>query len=153
MLAEIKGHGSSYDHSRGRDDDKSIEAIARAMRLALSDARMTGDQIDCLSMSANGSVRMDRREARAVVVSLDGRSKKIPVTAIKSMLGETLGASGALQTVAMVEAMRDGVIPGISQLEETEKTFRSKWQAAKAGNSIFRAASSTRSALTGIAVR
>jgi len=45
------------------------------------------------------------------------------VTAIKSMLGETLGASGPMQAVALLETMRDGVLPGIPQLKETEDRF------------------------------
>ena len=44
-----------------------------------------------------------------------------PVTAVKSMLGETLGASGAFATIALIEAMHGGVLPGIRGLEEVEK--------------------------------
>jgi 3-oxoacyl-[acyl-carrier-protein] synthase II len=39
------------------------------------------------------------------------------------MLGETLGASGSLQAIAMVETMRDGVLPGILNLQEIENDF------------------------------
>ena len=123
VLAEIKGHGAGYDPSRGADDKKSTGAIARAIRQALNDAGITAGQIDGVSLSANGGVEADRRESEAVAVSFGGSSSRLPVTAIKSMLGETLGASGALQAVAMIEAMRDGVMPGISGLEEVEKGF------------------------------
>jgi 3-oxoacyl-[acyl-carrier-protein] synthase II len=123
IQAEIKGHGSGFDPSRGADDQVSVKAIARAIRLALDDAGMAKEQIDCLSASANGSVRGDRHEAQAIAASLNGHAQKVPVTAIKSMLGETLGASGAMQAVALVESLRSGVLPGISQLQELDEDF------------------------------
>jgi 3-oxoacyl-[acyl-carrier-protein] synthase II len=53
----------------------------------------------------------------------DGAARSLPVTAIKSMLGETLGASGAMQTVALLAAMRDNLLPGIRHLEQVEADF------------------------------
>jgi 3-oxoacyl-[acyl-carrier-protein] synthase II len=123
ILAEIRGQGSGFDPSRGTDARKSIETIARAIRLALDDAHVKTDEIDCLSMSANGSVRADRNEAEAAALVFGARAGKIPVTAIKSMLGETLGASGATQTVSLVEALHDGTLPGINQLDSVEEDF------------------------------
>ena len=123
VLGEIKAHGSSYDCSRGRDGTESVEAIASAIRHALSDAFLLPHEIDCLSASANGNQVGDRHEAEGVVAGLNGQTHKLPVTAIKSMLGETLGASGPLQAVDLLETMRDGVLPGISQLKETEDGF------------------------------
>jgi 3-oxoacyl-[acyl-carrier-protein] synthase II len=123
VLAQIRGHGGGYDCSRGRDDKKSVEVITRAIRQALNNAQTRPEQIDGLSASANGSVLGDRHEALAVAAAFDGRAPTLPVTAIKSRLGETLGASGAMQMVAMLEAMREGVLPGIGQLEQTEADF------------------------------
>lgn len=121
VLGEIKGHGSSYDCSRGRDG--SVEAIGFTIRQALSDAFLLPHEIDCLSASANGSRVGDRHEAEGVFVGLNGQTHKLPVTAIKSMLGETLGASGPMQAIALLETMRDGVLPGIPQLKEIEDGF------------------------------
>ena len=123
VWGEIKGHGTAYDVSRGTVGVQAVEAIARAMRLALHDAQTRADDIDCLSASANGSVLMDRYEAQAVATIFDGQAPSLPVTAIKSMLGETLGASGAMQTVALLTAMREGVLPGIRRLEHIEADF------------------------------
>jgi len=120
ILAEIKGHGSGYDLSRGTQKRTSIDAVSRAMRLALQDAGMDAAEIEGLSASANGSVRSDVNEAQAIAKVFGDHTANLPVTAIKSMLGETLGASGALQTLAFVESMRDGVLPGIRDLEYLE---------------------------------
>jgi 3-oxoacyl-[acyl-carrier-protein] synthase II len=131
VLGEIKGHGSSYDCSRGHNDKTSIEAIASAIRQALNDAFLLPHEVDCLSASANGSVAGDRHEAQGVFVGLNGQTGGLPVTAIKSMLGETLGASGPMQAVALLETMRDGVLPGILRLEKTEDGFPLKMARAE----------------------
>lgn len=122
-LAEITGQGFGYDCSQGEDEESAVEAIALAVRRALNDAFTGPHEIDCLSASANGSYAGDRYEARGVFAGLNGQTRKLPVTAIKSMLGETLGASGPMQAVALLETMRDGVLPGIKCLEEVDDDF------------------------------
>ena len=124
VRGEIKGYGSAYDCARGRHSERAVEAIERAMRLALVNAELTPGEIDCLSASANGSVLGDRREALAIAHVFDAQSDCVPVTAIKSMIGEALGASGALQALDLLETMRDGVLPGIPLLEQMEDGLR-----------------------------
>lgn len=123
ILGEVVGHGSSYDCSRGRESGQSIDAIDSAVRQAMNDAFLLPHEIDCLSASANGSQTGDRHEAEGVRAALNGQTHKLPVTAIKSMLGETLGASGPMQAVALLETMCHGVLPGIPQLDEVEQDF------------------------------
>src|SRR5579864_2167084 len=120
ILAVIRGHGTTQDASRGDDEKSSMAAIARSIRLALAEAEVAPDQIDCLSASASGSVWFDAREGCAAAQALGGAASRVPVTAIKSMLGETLGASGAMQLVDLVETMRQGVLPGIPHLSEVD---------------------------------
>ena len=123
VLAQVTGHGNSYDYSRGEEEGEAVSAIALAVRHALNDAFTLPHEIDCLSASANGSYIADRHEAQGVVIGLNGQACKLPVTAIKSMLGETLGASGAMQVIALLGTMRDGVLPGIRQLQQVEDHF------------------------------
>lgn len=122
ILAEIKGHGCAYDYSRGTNES-AVKAIESSMRRALEDAELLPSDIQCLSASANGSIKADLHEARAVVATFNGNSHRLPVTAIKSMLGETLGASGAMQALDMVKTINDGVLPGTINLAETEADF------------------------------
>lgn len=122
-LAEITGHGCGYDCSQGEDEEASVNAIALSVRRALNDAFTEPHEIDCLSASANGSYAGDLHEAKGIFAGLNGQTRKLPVTAIKSMLGETLGASGPLQAIALLETMRDGVLPGINGLEQIDDDF------------------------------
>ena len=123
VLAEVRGAGGGYDCSRGRDESKAVKATAHSMHFALYDAGMLPYEVESLSASANGSPRGDRVEARAVEQVFGDHARRMPVAAIKSMLGETLGASGALQTVDALETLRDCVLPGIPGLEEVEEGF------------------------------
>lgn len=121
VLAEIAGHGAAFDVSRSEED--AAGAVTRAVRLALADAGLSPAQIDCLSASANGSLAGDRAEARGLATALGELAAVLPVSAIKSMLGEALGASGGFQAAALLGTFTDGVLPGILGLEETEAGF------------------------------
>jgi 3-oxoacyl-[acyl-carrier-protein] synthase II len=123
IIAELRGAGSGYDCSRGRDEAKAVKSIAHSIHFGLYDAGMLPYEVECLSASANGSPRGDRLEARAVGEVFGDHARRMPAAAIKSMLGETLGASGALQTIDAVETLRDCALPGIPGLEDTEDDF------------------------------
>ncbi|MEM7352384.1 MAG: beta-ketoacyl-[acyl-carrier-protein] synthase family protein [Acidobacteriota bacterium] len=118
VLAEIRGHGTCYDCSRGADE-RAADAVQRAIGLALADAGLTAADIDAVSAAANGSLLGDRHEAQGLAAAFPGR-EDLPVTAVKSMLGEALGASGAFATIALLEALGAGTLPGIPGLEEPE---------------------------------
>jgi len=118
ILGEIRGHASAFDPATGAACGP--EAIARAMSAALRDSGLHPERIDCISASANGSVCADRNEAVAINACFNGHGDSVPVTAIKSMLGEALGASGALQAVDLLQTIATGVLPGIRGLEQHE---------------------------------
>lgn len=121
-LAGINGSGFAFDPARGQDEMSAVEATKRAVRLALDDARIGSLELGALSASANGG-RFDDLEARALAEVLGSRAEELPVTAVKSSLGETLGASGALQAVAALETLRTGDLPGICGLQSLEPGF------------------------------
>jgi len=117
ILAEVLGHGSKYDCSGG---ERAARSIACAMQEALQDGEISPEHVGCISASANGSVGTDRDEAVAITSVFNGKTPAVPVTAIKSMIGETLGAAGSLQTIDMVETLRGCTLPGIRGLAEND---------------------------------
>ncbi|MEM6795377.1 MAG: beta-ketoacyl synthase N-terminal-like domain-containing protein [Acidobacteriota bacterium] len=117
ILATLEGHASGFDPSRGRDADESRRYIARTLGLAMHDAGVDSAGIDAVSSSANGLPDHDRREALGLRDAFRGRSSPVPTSAVKAMLGEALGASGALQSLSLLESLRSGVLPGIPQLK------------------------------------
>jgi 3-oxoacyl-[acyl-carrier-protein] synthase II len=122
ILGEIRGHGSAYALGNvlpGPDPG----AIERAMARSIADAGLSPLDIDCISASANGSVGTDRQEALAIHGLFNGHGVEVPVTALKSVVGEALGATGALQAVDMVETVRTQLLPGIRGLEESDPSL------------------------------
>jgi len=116
VLAAVAGHGSACDPSRGEDPRQAEAALARAVRLALAEGGLTPEDLDVWMSGASGSPHRDAREARGMAAVLGERLGSLPTTAVKAQLGESLGASGAFQAAALLEAMRGGILPGIPGL-------------------------------------
>ena len=117
ILARVLGFGNSYDPDAHGSSSGAPGALATAIQRALADAGLAPDQIGIVVSSASGSPQLDAREAAAIAAVL-GRS--VPVTAIKSMTGEALGASGALQALTAIEALRSGTLPGVAGLTQLD---------------------------------
>jgi 3-oxoacyl-[acyl-carrier-protein] synthase II len=144
VLAEVLGHGAGFDP--WRTPEGAVSAVARAVRLALEEAGLGPADVDCLSVSASGSVEGDRWEALGVAAALGERAADLPVTAVKSMLGEALGASGGLQVAALLGTLADGMLPGIAGLESLEVGF--PLAAVQAGAARVRAGRALATALS-----
>lgn len=119
ILGEIRGYASTYNPVSSLPGS-GTDAVVRAIKAATEDAGLSPAEVDCVSASANGSVKYDRDEAFAIKSLWDGYGSDIPVTAIKSMTGETLGASGVLQAIDLLETMRTEELPGIAGLNQFE---------------------------------
>ena len=120
-LGRVEGHASLYDVEGGRDAASARRTLQRTIGLALENAGLEAAQIDAVSAAAHGGPAFDRREAEALAGVFGPAGP--PVTAIKAMLGETLGAAGALQAVDLVESMQEGALPGIAGLEQVESDW------------------------------
>lgn len=90
----------------------------RAMQAALEDAGLDASEVHAVFASASGSPQGDAAEAQALESLFRGRA--VPVVAVKAMVGETLGASGALAAVAAVHALERGLLPAAEGLEAPE---------------------------------
>jgi len=123
VLAEIRGHAGAFDCSRGRDAGEAAAAIGRTLALALDDAGVDAAEVDAVSLAADGSPAGDRHEAAGVAACFGARAAELAVLAVKGQLGESLGAAGAFQTLALLETMHQGKVPGIAGLAELEDDF------------------------------
>ncbi len=116
VRATIAGCASAIDPEALDRGFCSRDTIADVARTALMRAGVNARSVDAVSAAANGSYAGDEEEAMALADVFSACHVRPAVTAIKSVLGETLGASGPLQVIAMLEAMRDGRLPGIRGL-------------------------------------
>ncbi len=116
-LAEVRGHGGAFDASRGEDAGRAAKAVERAVSAALADAGAAPEDLAFASLAANGSPEGDREEAAGLAAALGGRAGALPVAALRALLGEPLGAGGALQAIDALETWRDGCLPGVPGIE------------------------------------
>ena len=133
VLAEVGGHGAAFDSSRGAEPARAARAMARAIAIALDDAGIREEEVDALSAAANGSRSGDAAEAAGIAAALPGRAATLPISAIKGLLGEALGAGGAFQVVDMLETMGDRHLPGVAGFERGDAGFP---LALGAGNAV-----------------
>ena len=120
VQARVAGHAAATDPNALERGYCGRAVIASVMREALCRGGVSPEDVDTISAAANGGYEGDREEAAALIDLFGNRAVPPAVTAIKSVLGETLGASGPLQVVAMLEAMCDGRLPGIRGLGEAD---------------------------------
>lgn len=94
--------------------------MAEAIRAALAEARLAPGQIDYVNAHGSSTKQNDRHETAAFKTSLGEHAHRVPVSSIKSMIGHSLGAIGALELVACVLAMDNGLIPPTANLHEPD---------------------------------
>jgi 3-oxoacyl-[acyl-carrier-protein] synthase II len=111
VYAEILGYGTSFDPESRNIYSPKAEGAAKAIRFALEDAKIEPSEIDYISASANSTLDCDVMETRAINRVFGPRAKSVPVSAIKSMIGDTFSAAGALNVAASIGAMGKGFIP------------------------------------------
>jgi nodulation protein E len=108
-LAEIIGFGMSADACHVTQP--SAEGAARAMRSALRDAGLAPEQVGYINAHGTATEANDRMETTAIHAVFGGHAASLPVSSTKSMHGHTLGAAGAIEAVATVLALRNGILP------------------------------------------
>lgn len=114
--AELAGHGMSADGGDLTAPD--AEGAADAMQAALLDADMAPGDVGYVNAHGTGTRLNDRTEAAALHRVFAGRPP--PVSSTKSMIGHCLCAGGALEAVATVLALRDGVLPPTAGFREPD---------------------------------
>ncbi len=109
ILGEIVGFGMSAD--AGDLTAPDVGGMVRAMAAALADASLAPDAIDYVNAHGTGTTANDATETAALHKAFGSHARKLAVSSTKSMVGHALGAAGALEAIAAVMAIRDGVIP------------------------------------------
>jgi 3-oxoacyl-(acyl-carrier-protein) synthase len=106
---EIAGYGATSDasHLTAPDSDGQLHAIERA----LHSAGLVAEDVDYVNAHGTSTRLNDEAETRALRLALGVHADRVAVSANKSMLGHTMGASGALELVSTLLTLRDGVIP------------------------------------------
>jgi len=118
ILGEIVGFGLSSD--AGHVTDPSARGAAFAMRMALADAGLSVDDIGYINAHGTGTRANDQTETEAVREVFGARADEVPVSSTKSMHGHAMGASGAIEIVCSILALKRGVLPPTINLEQPD---------------------------------
>lgn len=108
-LAEIVGFGMSSDAHH--ITQPSSEGPAKAIRLALKDAGLAPEAIHYVNAHGTGTSVNDATETKALHLAFGDHAKKLAISSTKSMHGHTLGAAGAIETIATILGMTNGFVP------------------------------------------
>jgi 3-oxoacyl-[acyl-carrier-protein] synthase II len=111
IYCELKGYAATSDAAHETRPVAEGTHAARAITKAMSKASLSPESIDAIFAHATGTVAGDRSEILALKLALGDAVSHIPVTALKSMLGHTLGASGAIQAIAIAKSIQEQIIP------------------------------------------
>jgi len=110
-LAELAGAGSNNNAYHMTHADREGRGTAEAIRMALRDAGVSPDAVGHVNAHGTGTKLNDVIESRALKAVFGERGGEIPVTSCKGGLGHAMGAASALEAIACVLMLRDGVIP------------------------------------------
>jgi len=111
IYAEVLGYGTSFDPASKNICSPKARGAEEAIRLCLEDAKLDAGKIDYISATADSTLDCDSMETSAIKGAFGKRAKDIPVSSIKSMIGETFSAAGALNLAASIDAIKGGFVP------------------------------------------
>ncbi|HXV28398.1 MAG TPA: beta-ketoacyl-ACP synthase II, partial [bacterium] len=112
IYAEIVGYGMTSDASHITAPDPSGDGAARCMVNALKDADLNPADVNYINAHGTSTPLNDKVETLAIKKALgEDIAKKAKVSSTKSMTGHTLGAAGAIEAIACILAIRDGIVP------------------------------------------
>lgn len=120
IYAEVSGYATRLNayHMTGlRPDGKEM---AEAIRAALGESRLPGDELDYINAHGSGTKQNDRHETAAFKRALGEHAYRTPVSSIKSMIGHSLGAIGSIEIAACALSIEHGVVPPTANLHERD---------------------------------
>ncbi len=111
VYAEILGYGLTGDGHHMTAPDPDGDGALRAMKEALRDSGISPGDVHYINAHGTATPVNDLAETKAIKNLFGERAAKIPVSAIKSMVGHCLGAAGAVEAVATILSVREDRIP------------------------------------------
>jgi len=111
ILAELAGYGATADAHHVTAPQENGEGGAAAIRMALASAKADFEDVNYINAHGTGTLLNDQTETRAIKAVFGDLAYKIPISSTKSMTGHMMGATGALEAIFCVQAVRQGILP------------------------------------------
>jgi 3-oxoacyl-[acyl-carrier-protein] synthase II len=120
VYAEILGYGVSCDSHHMTAAHPEGDGAIRAMSAAMRESGVKSEEIDYISAHGTGTPTNDRVESIAARRLFGDSAERIPMSSIKSMIGHTMGAASAIESVCCALAVQTGTIPPTVNYEEPD---------------------------------
>jgi 3-oxoacyl-[acyl-carrier-protein] synthase II len=120
IYAEMVGYGSSCDGYRFTDSHPEASGAVRCMRAALFDAGLEPEAVDYVNAHGTATIQNDRVETLAIKQVFGDHAYRVPVSSTKSQIGHLLCASGGVELVVAIEALRHGLLPPTINLDNPD---------------------------------
>jgi 3-oxoacyl-[acyl-carrier-protein] synthase II len=120
ILGFVLGVGSSQDAHHLTAPTPDGSGASRAVVQAMADAGIEATDVDYINAHGTGTPLNDRAEAGAMAIALGDHLAETPISSLKSAIGHTLGAAGAIEAAATVRALQDRVAPPTLGLDKPD---------------------------------
>lgn len=120
ILAEICGYGNTCDAHHVTAPRPDGKTQAAAIRQALDEAGYTSDDVLYINAHGTGTPLNDVSETAAFKIALGEDAYKAHISSTKGATGHMLGAAGAVEAIAAVMALKEGVVPPTINLDEID---------------------------------
>ena len=123
IYAELVGFGVTGDATHIAAPDDQGRGARKAMEIALKDAELNTTDIKYINAHGTSTPLGDKAEVTAVKALFGAHAANIAMSSTKGVTGHTLGGAGAIETVAAVKAIVEGVLPPTINLENPDEGF------------------------------
>ncbi|MDV6375779.1 beta-ketoacyl-ACP synthase II [Deinococcus arenicola] len=120
IYAEIVGYGTSADAYHITMPAPEGRGAQVAMRMALNTAGVNPEQVGYINAHGTSTHFNDLHETQGIKHVFGDHAKKLAVSSTKSMTGHLLGAAGAIEAIAVAQALRDGILPPTINLTDPD---------------------------------
>ena len=110
VLAEVMGYGASSDAYHLVQPEEDGSGAARAIRWTLEDAGLGPEDVDYVNAHGTSTPLNDQSETLAIKKAFGEQAYRVPISSTKSMIGHGLGGAGAIESIACVKTILEGII-------------------------------------------
>ena len=121
IYGELLGYGTAFDPDSKNIYSPKAKGATSAMKACLEDAHLEAGDVGYVSAGANSTLDCDAMETVAVKGAFGPAVKKLPVSSVKSMIGETYSASGAMNLAASLGVLEENIIPPTINYEKPDR--------------------------------
>lgn len=143
IYAELSGYGNTCDAHHITAPDPNGAGLARAIKIAFEEANVADDAQLYINAHGTSTHLNDLTETMAIKTALGEKAYDANISSTKSMTGHLLGATGAIEAIASVMALNDGVIPPTINLDEPDEGLDLNYTPNKAVKRDVNVAAST----------